>query len=99
MMIQPYAVPGIGYFSLNPKKLRMQNINAQNDLLNINIGISASPAVTFEKKTGVASPVPNLSSATNPAGFSVYLDAALQYDSLSRIVNGYMAGKRFNLPL
>lgn len=92
-----YTVPGIGYFSLHPKRLRMQNINAQNDLLNISIGISASPQITFDKPAAVSSPVPNLSATSTPGGFSVYLDAALQYDSLSRVVNGYMAGKRFDL--
>jgi hypothetical protein len=75
----------------------MQNINGQNDLLNINIGITASPAVTFEKKNVVVTPVPALSTTAAPGGFAVYLDAALQYDSLSRVVNGYMAGKRFDV--
>jgi hypothetical protein len=97
MLNQTYTVPGIGYFSLNPKRLRMQNINGQNDLLNINIGITASPAVTFEKKNVVVTPVPALSTTAAPGGFAVYLDAALQYDSLSRVVNGYMAGKRFDV--
>jgi len=97
MLNQSYAIRGIGYFSLNPKRLRMQNINAQNDLLNIHIGISASPEVTFEKKNETVTAVPNLSTNANPGGFSVYLDAALQYDSLSRVVNGYMAGKRFDV--
>lgn len=94
---ESYAVPGIGYFTLHPKRLRMNNINAQNDLLNINIGITASPAVTFTKAATGSTPVPNLSTTATPGGFSVYLDAALQYDSLSRVVNGYMAGKRFDL--
>lgn len=97
MLNETYAIPGIGYFTLRPKRLRMQNINAQNDLLNINIGITASPAVSFEKPTGLRTQVPNLSTAANPGGFAVYLDAALQYDSLSRVVNGYMAGKRFDV--
>ena len=97
MLNETYAIPGIGYFSLHPKRLRMQNINAQKDLLNINIGITASPAVTFEKPTGEVTQVPNLTTSANPGGFSVYLDAALQYDSLSRVVNGYMAGKRFDV--
>ncbi len=93
----PYAIPGIGNFSLHPKRLRMNNMAVQNDLLNINIGISASPAVTFQKAVAAPSPVPNLSTVTTPGGFTVYLDAALQYDSLSHVVNGYMAGKRFDL--
>jgi hypothetical protein len=97
MLSQTYTIPGIGYFTLRPKRLRMQNINAQNDLLNIHIGITASPSVTFEKPTGVSTQIPNLSASANPGGFSVYLDAALQYDSLSRVVNGYMAGKRYDV--
>lgn len=94
---ETYSIPGIGYFSLNPKRLRMQNINGQGDLLDINIGITASPSVTFEKKNNTTTPVPALSNTGTAGGFSVYLDAALQYDSLSRVVNGYMAGKRFDV--
>lgn len=97
MLNETYSIPGIGYFSLHPKSLRMQNINAKNDLLNINIGISATPIVTFQKEATRQTPVPNLTPSANPGGFSVFLEAALQYDSLSRVVNGYMAGKRFDL--
>jgi hypothetical protein len=97
MLNDVYTIPGIGYFSLHPKRLRMQNITAKNDLLNINIGITATPVVSFEKGKGNISPVPNLTPSINPGGFSIYLDAALQYDSLSRVVNGYMAGKRFDV--
>lgn len=97
MLNSVYTIPGIGAFRLNPKSLRMQNLSASNDLLNMNIGITASPVVSFEK-TGVASsPVPNLSASANPGGFSIFLEAAVQYDSLSRMVNAYMAGKRFDL--
>jgi hypothetical protein len=92
-----YTIPGIGSFCLNPKGLRMQNISASNDLLNLNIGITASPVVSFEKAIQGRSPVPDLTTAASTGGFSIYLDAALQYDSLSRVVNAYMAGKRFDL--
>lgn len=97
LLNEVYTVPGIGNFRLNPKSLRMQNLTATNDLLNMNIGITASPVVSFEKTASVNTPVPNLTAANNPGGFSVFLEAALQYDSLSRLVNGYMAGKRFDL--
>jgi hypothetical protein len=97
LLNEAYTIPGIGYFSLHPKQIRMNNINAQADLLSINIGITASPAITFEKPAVASSPVPDLSAAPGPGGFSVYLDAVLKYDSLSRVANGYMAGKRFDL--
>jgi hypothetical protein len=96
MMNDVYAIPNVGYFSLHPKKLRMENINARNDLLSINIGISATPVVSFARPEVTASPVPDLSAASHPGGFNVYLEAALQYDSLSHVLNGYLVDKRFD---
>lgn len=96
LLNEVYTVPGIGNFKLNPKSLRMQNLTATNDLLNMNIGVTASPLVSFEKSTPANTPVPDLTPSAGAGGFSVYLDAALQYDSLNRVVNGYMAGKRFD---
>ena len=97
MLRAPFPIPGIGTFSLNPKRLHMQNLSANNDLLNITIGITASPVVSFEKASAGVSKVPDLTPAAGAGGFSVYLDAALQYDSLSRVANSYMAGKRFDV--
>ena len=89
-----YQIPGIGYFSLRPKKLRMENINAKNDLLNINIGISAAPFVSFVKPEVEKSTVPDLSAGNHPGGFNVHMEAAFQYDSLSKVISGYIAGRR-----
>jgi len=97
MLSGVYTIPSVGYFTLHPKKLRMENINARNDLLNINIGITATPVVSFIKPDIPLTPVPNLTSANNPGGFNVYLEAALQYDSLSRVLDGYLSQKRFEV--
>ncbi|GAC1419946.1 MAG: hypothetical protein NVSMB67_11120 [Flavisolibacter sp.] len=90
-----FTIPNVGYFSLHPKKLRMENINAKNDLLNINIGITATPVISYAKTETVPSTVPDLSPSSGD-GFDIYLEAALQYDSLSNVMNGYLAGKRFD---
>jgi hypothetical protein len=92
-----YSIPGIGFFSLHPKSLRMEKINAQNDFLNINIGISATPVISFIKPVENTTAVPDLSNANHPGGFNIYLEAALQYDSLSRVLNGYLVNKRFDV--
>lgn len=97
MLNDVYAIPNVGYFSLHPKKLRMQNINAKDDLLNITIGISATPVVSFEKTEATPSAVPNLSNTNNAGGFNIYLEAALQYDSLSNVLNGYLVNKQFDV--
>ncbi len=92
-----YSIPGIGFFSLHPKSLRMEKINAQNDFLNINIGISATPVISFEKPDETITAVPDLSSGDHPGGFNINLEAALQYDSLSKVLNGYLVNKRFDV--
>jgi len=97
MLNEVYAIPGAGYFSLHPKKIRMENIYAKNDLLNINIGISATPVISFAKPEVEHSMVPALANGNSPGGFNIYLEAALQYDSLSNVLNGYLVNRRFDV--
>lgn len=92
-----YTIPNVGYLTLNPKRLHMENMNAKNDFLHINIGITATPVVSLVKPGGAVSAVPNLAGAPNKDGFSIFLEAALQYDSLSNVLNGYLVNKRFDL--
>jgi hypothetical protein len=97
MLNDVYAIPEVGYFSLHPKKLRMENINAKSDLLNINIGITATPVVSFARPEIPHSMVPVLTNTNNPGGFNIYLEAALQYDSLSNVLNNYLVNKQFDV--
>jgi len=97
MLNTPYAIPGVGYFALNPKKLSMQDLSANDDLLNINIGITATPVVSFVRPETKTLRVPNMSSSGGSGGFNIYLEAALQYDSLSQVINEYLENKRFEL--
>lgn len=92
-----YAIPNAGYFNLHPKAIRMEQPQARNNELQIRIGIAAAPAVSFKKEPAVANALPNLSPAIGNEGFQINLEAALQYDSLSRVLNGYLAGKRFEV--
>jgi hypothetical protein len=92
-----YEIPGAGYLALHPKKLRMENIAATNDFLNISIGISATPVISLGKPQLPATAVPDLTTTKNPGGFNIYLEAALQYDSLSQVLNTYLMHKRFDV--
>lgn len=96
-LAQVYPLPQLGYLSLQPKKLRMENIGARADLLNITLGISATPVISFIKPDTNIPVLPNLSSGSNIDGFNIHMEAALQYDSLSKVMNGYLAGKRFEI--
>src|SRR5579875_220388 len=91
-----YAIAGLGFFTLHPKAVHMENISAKNDLLHINIGISATPLISFERPDNPPTIVPNLSPSNNKNGFNIYLDALLNYDSLSHVVNQYIQNKRFD---
>jgi hypothetical protein len=97
MMSDVYAIPNVGYFTLHPKKLRMENIAAKNDMLNISIGISATPVVSLGRPDVPATAVPDLSNSKNPGGFNIYLEAALQYDSLTQVMNSYLIHRRFDV--
>lgn len=75
----------------------MEQSQAQGDELQIRIGIAAAPAINFIKETSPAPVPPQLSKPVANDDFTINLEAALQYDSLSRILNGYLAGKRFEI--
>jgi hypothetical protein len=95
-LTEPYAIPGLGFIAMNPKRIHMENIYAKDDLLNINIGITASPVINFIKPATTPSLVPDLTPAGSKPGFNIFLDAALNYDSLTQVMNGYLKGKRFD---
>lgn len=97
ILSQTHSIPNVGYFSLYPKKLRMENINATNNMLAINIGISATPVISFTKPDNQNSIVPDLTKSNNKPGFNIFLEAALQYDSLSTVLNTLLVNKRFDL--
>ncbi|MFN2458351.1 MAG: DUF4403 family protein [Chitinophagaceae bacterium] len=92
-----YAIPKFGYIALQPKQFRMENFIADNDLLTLNFGITATPQISFVKPNNPKAIIPDISGSKSPGGFNIHLEAALQYDSLSRVVNGYLINKRFDL--
>lgn len=90
-----YNVAGLGWLKINPQKIRINNMFALNDSLNIFLGLSAKPVISFEKQAEQNSALPNLGSFSRQPGFSIFLDAVLSYDSLSTIMNQNLAGKKF----
>jgi len=92
-----YSLHDLGWLQINPSKIRLNNLFARNDSLTIYLGLSAKPLINFEKPQEHLTVVPNISDFSNRAGFNIFLDAVLNYDSLSNIVTSQLKGKRFDL--
>jgi hypothetical protein len=92
-----YDLYGLGWLQINPTKIRINNLFAKNDSLNIYLGLAAKPFISFEKPHQYLTIAPNLSDFSNRTGFNIFLDALLNYDSLSNIVSLQLKDKRFDL--
>ncbi len=91
-----YDIYGLGWLKINPQKIRINNLYALNDSLNIFIGLSAKPVISFEKPVEQNSTIPNIGSFSRQPGFNIFLDAVLSYDSLGNIMNQQLKGKEFD---
>lgn len=91
-----YNLFGLGWLKINPQNIRINNLFALNDSLNIFLGLTARPAISLEQPAEQRSPIPNLGSFGRKQGFNIFLDAVLNYDSLSAILNQQLAGKTFD---
>ncbi|HSU27463.1 MAG TPA: DUF4403 family protein, partial [Chitinophagaceae bacterium] len=97
MLNKVYNIYGLGWLQVNPKAIRINNIFGRNDSLNVYLGLSAKPVISFERPADQSSWVPPIAQFRNNPGFNIFLDAQLNYDSLSIILNDQVAGKEFAL--
>lgn len=90
-----YNIYGLGWLQINPQRFRINNLFINKDILNIYLGVTAKPVISFEKPVEKSSWVPNLGPFNRNQGFSIFLDAVMSYDSLGRIMNEKLQGKEF----
>lgn len=92
----PYAIPGLGFLSMQPQSLRISQAVLRNDSMSFSLGLSARPELknssVFTKK-----PLPNLADFSQRGGFSLFVAQLLPYDSLNAIANGMAAGNEFSV--
>ncbi len=92
-----YDLYGLGWLQINPQRIRINSIFARNDSLNVNLGLSARPLISFEKPLEHSSWVPGITDFSNKPGFNIFLDAVMNYDSLSHLLTLQVEGKEFDL--
>lgn len=88
---------GFGYLKMNPEKVRISQLTANDDTLNLSIGLSARPIISSVKPADTKSTIPNISDFKQHSGFNLFLDAQLDYDSLSNIITSRMKGYRMDI--
>jgi Domain of unknown function (DUF4403) len=88
---------GFGYLKMNPDKIRISQLVAENDTLRFSVGLSARPVISSVKPMDTKSSIPAISDFKQRSGFNLYLDAQLDYDSLSNIITSRMKGYRMDI--
>ena len=92
-----YNMYGLGWLKINPQKIRLTSLFAKHDSLNIFLGMTAKPVISFEKSNDLLTIAPDLDNSSSKPGFNIFLDAVLNYDSLSTILNTQLKGREFDL--
>ena len=95
-LTRPYDIYGLGWLQINPQKFRINNLFIKEDSLHLYLGLSAKPVIGFEQPAAAGSAIPSLAPFSRQQGFSVFLDAVLDYDSLGRLMNEQLQGKEFD---
>ncbi len=92
-----YDLYGLGWLQINPTKIRINNLFASNDSLIVYFGLAAKPRVSFEKPQEHFTIAPGITDFNYHPGFNIFLDAVLNYDSLTNILTSQLTDKRFDL--
>lgn len=91
-----YNIYDMGWLQMNPQKIHINNLYAKGDSLYVYLGLSARPVIRLDKPAEQMPQVPNMSAFSRRDGFSIFLDAMLDYDSLSQLMNRHLVDQEFD---
>lgn len=89
----PFGFPGLGYLYLRPEAVHVNQFSAREDSLHVEVGLSANPILTLHKETVSAKPLSPIKPSPQSPGFSIEVEARLQYDSLTAILQRNLNGQ------
>jgi Domain of unknown function (DUF4403) len=91
------VVEKLAFININPEQIRVSPFDIKEDTLNFSVGLSARPIATLQAEKGATDSLPNLRLPKDRSGIDLYIDARLNYDSLSRYVNAQFHNKRYEI--
>ncbi len=92
---KPINLAGLGWLQVNPQQFRLNNLYARNDSLNLFLGLSARPVIRLDKPAETSKALPMLAPFKTNTGFNIFLDAVLNYDSLSNILTTQLKDQQY----
>jgi hypothetical protein len=64
-----YNLYGLGWLKINPQRIRLINLFARNDSLNIFLGMTAKPVISLERPADLMTLAPGLDNSVSKPGF------------------------------
>lgn len=94
-LFRPIRLGDLGYLSLNPSQIRLENFSGSAKALSATFGITARPVFSLTNP-GPPSSIPPLPLITrsNDGGFNVYIDARIQYTELNRLLKEHVDNQK-----
>jgi hypothetical protein len=94
-LFMPIRFGDMGYLSLNPSQIRLENFSGSACALSAAFGITARPVFSLVNP-GPPSAIPPLPVLTNheATGFNVYIDARIQYTGLNRLLKEHVDNQK-----
>lgn len=92
-----FPINGLGWLQINPQKVRLTDYYFKQDSLYLLLGMSAKPVIRQQKPEEIRTQVPPLDYSKPAPGFTVFLDAVFNYDSLSHLLTEKVKGQEFEI--
>ena len=94
-LFQPIKIGDIGYLSMNPSEVQVENVTGSGHQLSAMLGVTARPVFSL-RDLGPPTTIPPLPTISNghASGFSLYVDARIQYNALNDLLKARLENKR-----
>ena len=91
------ALGNLGFININPKQLRLSNINMNGKDLAVTLGLSCLPVINTLSSPSPTIPLPDLSVCKLGDGFNLLTDIILDYKTLSANLNTQIQGREIKI--